>query len=270
MKRSEAARIRSLISAREPRPNVEEVVIERISMLVIIGNEVDTVVRYNRSGAADMPQLASYPEIAESAAYADERLARQRASGRANTTGEGKDWPRNWKLASAKAAGKIWYAECAASLAKAECTNDTFTQQETVQPVALTVDFLLKVHAEYKSTVPNNYGITMGRISQAVCEQKVDEAANAMAEWLKSLNRQYYRFRPAAASHLKEHVEPLIAAELTTILGFRSRRISTLTPLEEPSVRRLFDRFRPVLGSVGTGKALHVLAPCFFPLWDNP
>src|SRR5580658_5684960 len=79
-------------------------------MLVILGNEVDTVIRYNRSGGADMPQLSSYREVAESAAHADERLAKQRASGRTNTTGEGFDWPRNWKLSAAKAAGKIWYA----------------------------------------------------------------------------------------------------------------------------------------------------------------
>ena len=32
-----------------------------------------------------MPQLSTHPEVAESAAYADERLAKQRASGRMKT-----------------------------------------------------------------------------------------------------------------------------------------------------------------------------------------
>jgi hypothetical protein len=56
---------------------------------------------------------------------------------------------------------------------------------------------------------------------------------------------------------------------MKTLLGFRSRRIATLTRADEPIVRRLFDRFRPILGPVGTGKALHVLAPNFFPPWDS-
>lgn len=57
-----------------------------------------------------MPQLSSYDEAAEDAARADTLLAKQRASGRRNTTGEGVHWPSDWKLAKAKAAGKIWYA----------------------------------------------------------------------------------------------------------------------------------------------------------------
>jgi hypothetical protein len=110
MKQSEAVRIPALLAARQPRPVVEEATIAGIHMLVIIGNEVDTVIRYNQRGGADMPQLSSYPEVAEAAADADQRLAKQRDSGRRNTTGEGKHWPYNWKLAKAMAARKIWYA----------------------------------------------------------------------------------------------------------------------------------------------------------------
>ena len=86
MKQSEAVRIPMLLAARLPRPVVEEAVIEGIRMTVIIGDEVDTVIRYTRGGGADMPQLSTYPEVAESAANADERVAKQRASGRMNTT----------------------------------------------------------------------------------------------------------------------------------------------------------------------------------------
>lgn len=110
MKQSEAVRIPTLLAGRQPRPVWEEATVENTRMLVILGDEVDTVIRYSRGGGADMPQLSSYPEVAESAARADERLNKQRASGRTNTTGEGAEWPRNWKLAEAKAAGKIWYA----------------------------------------------------------------------------------------------------------------------------------------------------------------
>jgi hypothetical protein len=110
MKQSEAVRIPALLAARQPAPVVEEAVVEGIRMLVIMGNEVDTVIQYTRGGGAKMPQLSSYDEVAEEAARADVLLAKQRASGRRNTTGEGVHWPSDWKLAKAKATGKIWYA----------------------------------------------------------------------------------------------------------------------------------------------------------------
>lgn len=110
MKSSEVARIPALLASRRPRPIVEEATIQDVRMLVIIGDEVDSVIRYKRNGSADMPQLRSYPEVAESAAYADQLLAmqRKRSSG-SYGTGEGKEWPRDWKLVKAKAVGRIWY-----------------------------------------------------------------------------------------------------------------------------------------------------------------
>jgi len=63
-----------------------------------------------RGGGVTMPQLSTYEDLAEDAARADELLAKRRASGFQSTTGEGVDWPYNWKLAAAKAAGKIRYA----------------------------------------------------------------------------------------------------------------------------------------------------------------
>ncbi len=110
MKQSEAMPIPALLAARRPAPVVEEAVIEGIRMLVIVGDEFDTVIQYTRGGGAKMPQLSSYDEIAEEAARADTLLAKQRASGRRNTTGEGVHWPSDWKLAKAKTAGRIWYA----------------------------------------------------------------------------------------------------------------------------------------------------------------
>jgi hypothetical protein len=144
-----------------------------------------------------------------------------------------------------------------------------FKAQKGLSPALLSVEELLKAHAEYTSTVPNNYVVTMERIEKTLAEQNVGETANAVAEWVKNLNREYYRWNPDKAVNLRENLEPLIAAELTTLLGFRGRRITTLTRADEPIARRLFDRFRPTLGPVGTGKALHVLAPNFFPLWDS-
>lgn len=93
MKASEAVRIPELLAARRPPVTYEEATIEGVRMLVIIGNEVDTVIRFSRGGSADLPQVSTYPDVAESAVCADQKLLRQRASGRRNTTGEGNDWP---------------------------------------------------------------------------------------------------------------------------------------------------------------------------------
>jgi hypothetical protein len=51
--------------------------IERYTQAGHPRQDVGTVIRYSRSGGADMPQLSSRPEVAESAEHADERLAKQ-------------------------------------------------------------------------------------------------------------------------------------------------------------------------------------------------
>jgi hypothetical protein len=112
------------------------------------------VIRFGRGGSAEMPQICSHPEMAESALYADPKLARQKASERRNTTGEGNDWPRDWKLDKAKAAGKICYAE-------PRPTNLPPTPSSAATPrVSLSRTMptleLRKAREEYKQTVPNN------------------------------------------------------------------------------------------------------------------
>jgi len=265
MKQFEAERIRALLEVRHPRPVVEEADIDGIRMLVIIGAEVDTVIQFTKSGGAKMPQLATYPEVAESAANADERLARQRTSGRKNTTGEGVEWPYNWKLADAKAAGKIWYAGSPPTRAKIERKNVAPKTQNPLSVTVLSVENMQKVHAEYTSTVPNNYVDTMSRIENALAERNVGDTATAVSEWLKSLNRVFYRFRPAQTQNLRGELESLMSLELKRFLELRHRRIATLDGADKLTVLRLFDHFRPTLGPVGTGKALHVLDAALFP-----
>jgi len=52
MKASEAARIRGLLADRRPPVIGEEATIEGVRMLVIIGKDVDTVIRFSRGGSA--------------------------------------------------------------------------------------------------------------------------------------------------------------------------------------------------------------------------
>jgi hypothetical protein len=128
---------------------------------------------------------------------------------------------------------------------------------------------LVRVHEEYARNVPNNYAATIPRIAKALSERDVPGVAEALAAWLKSINQQYYRFRPDETRTLRAELEPLLAAELRSLLGFRERLVTMLDKADEPAVVRLFGALRAKLGPVGAAKALHALVPTFFPMWDN-
>jgi len=103
----------------------------------------------------------------------------------------------------------------------------------------------------------------------AICEWTLLASSRPRAAWLKNINQQYYRFRPDEARALRSELEPLLTVELQTLSGFCERSLTTLDKADEPAVPRLFGVFRAKLGPVGTAKALHALAPTFFPMWDN-
>jgi hypothetical protein len=134
---------------------------------------------------------------------------------------------------------------------------------------APTFEELRKAHEEYKRTVPNKYAITVQRVAAALSSRNSDELATTVGEWLRDLNRQYYRFRPEEAATLAERLKPILRKELSTLLTFHARSIVLLAKADKTEVLRLFDLFRGECGPVGAGKALHVVAPNFFPLWDN-
>jgi hypothetical protein len=135
--------------------------------------------------------------------------------------------------------------------------------------MAPTPEELVRAHEKYTNTVPNNYVVTTERIANSLPERNTGKVADALAAWLKNINQQYYRFRPDEARNLRGELEPLIAAECKTLLEFRAHALSTLTRTDEPAVLRMFELFRSKLGPVGAAKALRVLAPAFFPLWDT-
>jgi hypothetical protein len=95
---------------------------------------------------------------------------------------------------------------------------------------------LVRVHVEYLRNVPNNYAATISRIAKAVSERDIPGVAEALAAWLKSINQQYYRFRPDEARTLRTELEQLLAAELHPLLGFRERLVTMLDKADEPAV----------------------------------
>ncbi len=102
------------------------------------------------------------------------------------------------------------------------------------------------------------------------------EMADGLGVLLLTWNQAFYRYGEFDFSRL----EKCIDANLWQLEGFRNREISSLSDEDEPLVRGLFDKFLVALqraetrgkrarrSPVAVAKALHLLAPEFFPLWD--
>ena len=99
--------------------------------------------------------------------------------------------------------------------------------------------------------------------------------ASGIGLLLKSWHNVFYRFGPYDPARLVVCLE-----ENMPILGtLREREIFSFTADDEPQVRGLFSAFTAALkggkkgeqeSTVATAKAMHLLAPGFFPLGDNP
>jgi hypothetical protein len=143
------------------------------------------------------------------------------------------------------------------------------TRKHTLRPIVVTPatpEGLRKAHEEYARTVPNNYVDVTTSVTEAFATLDIGRVAEAVAQWLRNINIPFHSaFNKDKASC--EVIEPLIKTGLETILQFRSRSVANLTSRDKEEVNRIFQLFRDVLGSpIGTAKALHVLAPRFFPL----
>jgi hypothetical protein len=61
----------------------------------------------------------------------------------------------------------------------------------------------------------------------------------------------------------------LLARHRRLLAKFRASSIEAFGADNEHEARAVFASFEAVLGPVGAAKALHLLAPRFFPLWDT-
>ncbi len=101
------------------------------------------------------------------------------------------------------------------------------------------------------------------------------EMADSLGVLLLTWNQAFYRYGPFDFQRL----EDCIAHNQQALESFRSREIFSYSPADDATIKHLFDRFLAALqlsegNKKGTGspvavtKALHLLAPRFFPLWD--
>jgi len=105
---------------------------------------------------------------------------------------------------------------------------------------------------------------------------KPHESADSLGVLLLTWNQAFYRYGPFDF----ERLEDCIQVNQESINQFRARNIASYSNVDDPAIRRLFDQFLVALqiceGSgigkqspVSASKALHLLAPRYFPLWDD-
>lgn len=101
------------------------------------------------------------------------------------------------------------------------------------------------------------------------------DLADGVGVLLLTWNQAHYRY----GSPDLERFEKLLAREASTFQGLRGREISTLSKADDKIVELLFTSALEALeiaegkskgrrSPVAAAKALHLLAPGFFPLWD--
>jgi hypothetical protein len=130
---------------------------------------------------------------------------------------------------------------------------------------------LIKAHDLYQKNEPRwrDYWRAVEDVENGFRNENFSAAAGAIATLLRSWHRDYYHWRPARAAVLQPELEQLIIANLNAIQALSDRSIATLTEADRATVLTLFSSFEQKLDQVGAAKALNLIAPKFFPLWDS-
>jgi hypothetical protein len=112
--------------------------------------------------------------------------------------------------------------------------------------------------------------LARGVLDGAIRDAAPLNLAEALAVLLRTWNSAFYRFhhRTFDAKHFAD-INDLVRRRRKSLLALRARSIESLSNADESEVKSLFAAFEGVLGPVGAAKALHLLAPRFFPLWDR-
>ena len=124
-----------------------------------------------------------------------------------------------------------------------------------------------KLYVEYE---PRDllYRAATELVALAIDRKTTLSVGESLAVLLQIWNSQYYRFHPFDSQHFHA-IEQVVSAHRSLLDGFRFREITTMSATEVDPIAELFTAFELVLGPVGAAKALHLLAPEFFPLWDR-
>ncbi|MCL4545175.1 MAG: hypothetical protein M1118_11360 [Chloroflexi bacterium] len=147
----------------------------------------------------------------------------------------------------------------------------------------LKMEKLLQSHEQYCKQHPDAqiaYEVAAETLQRGIDENSSERMAKAVAILLMTWNMGYYyrcigpgKWSPTSNPFNLDHWSELQGAirdNQSELQRFRRLRLQTIIlERERESVYSVFDKFATLCGPVGAAKALHLLAPQFFPLWDN-
>jgi hypothetical protein len=136
----------------------------------------------------------------------------------------------------------------------------------------LTVSDIRKAHSIFQKKEPRDlfYRAATELVRLSLEDRKFSlPVADALAVLLQTWNSAYYRFhKPHMEKHYRR-IESQYNKHRTILSSVRRRTIEDLRDDDKPIAGNIFHDFEVVLGPVGAAKALHLLAPTFFPIWDR-
>ncbi|MFZ1291430.1 MAG: hypothetical protein WAR79_15150 [Melioribacteraceae bacterium] len=134
----------------------------------------------------------------------------------------------------------------------------------------ITYNNIITAHQIFLENVPKDlfYKMATYLTKLSLEENSPFSLAEAISVLLQTWNKSFYRFRKFDLDYFNK-IEELIQHNFNIINDFRNREISSFTPNDNEVIAKIFKTFEKILGPVGSAKALHLLAPYFFPIWDR-
>lgn len=141
----------------------------------------------------------------------------------------------------------------------------------------LTVEDLKTGHKRYVENEPRDTMYEAAAQLVAISWGEPRKMASGLGVLLLTWNSNFYRYGPLDFGSLEDCIE----RNLEQIQHFQNRSITTFRNADKESTRRLFGDFLmstrklawksspEKLSPVSVAKALHILSPEFFPLWDD-
>jgi hypothetical protein len=93
--------------------------------------------------------------------------------------------------------------------------------------------------------------------------------AEALGTLLQTWNKSFYRFHGKFDEAHFQALESVVEEGSEKWQQWRGRSIETLGDDEQNDISETFAALETVIGPVGAAKAMHLLSPEFFPLWDR-
>lgn len=137
-----------------------------------------------------------------------------------------------------------------------------------------TPDELNRARELYEENEPRDLFYRVGRdlVERTRAGQSDFTLTEAVSVVLLTWNGRFYNRKDTPdfdAQHIAD-IDALIERHRDALDAYHERSIETLHEDEQAAIETIFDDFERLLGPVGAAKALHVLAPRFFALWDRP